>query len=99
MAQKRRCPDTPKEKKKPKAPSSGDRGGSTHFKQKIGQFKADVMQQCIDEINRVEAEAKQHGKKLKSRNKICDEFGLRASTVSKRMTRKVKMIGPQTRRC
>ena len=99
MAQKRRCPDTPKEKKKPKAPSSGNHGGSTHFKQKIGQFKADVMWQCIDEINRVEAEAKQHGKKLKSRNKICDEFGLRASTVSKRMTGKVKMIGHQTRRC
>ena len=58
MAWKCRCPDTLKEKKKLKAPSSGDRGGSTHFKQKIGQFKVDVMRQCIDEINRVEAEAK-----------------------------------------
>ena len=48
-------------KKKPKLPSSGDRGGSTHAHQKISLFKADVMWQCIDEINRVQAEAKRHG--------------------------------------
>ena len=52
------------------------------------------MWQCIAEINRVEAEAKQHGTKLKSRNKICDEFGLSLSTVSKGMTEKVKTMGP-----
>ena len=53
------CPDTPKDKKKkPKPPSLGDRGGSTHANQKIGHFKAYVMRQCIEEINRVEAEAK-----------------------------------------
>ena len=94
MAQKCWCPDTPKEKKKPKAPSSGECGGSTHANQKIGQFK-DVMWQCINEMIRVEAEAKQHGKKPKSRNKICDEFGLSPSTVSKRMTGKVKTMGPR----
>ena len=44
MAWKPRCPDTPKDKKKrPKPPSSGDRGGSTHANEKIGHFKADVM--------------------------------------------------------
>ena len=94
MAWKPQCPDTPKDqKKKPKPPSLGDRGGSTHANEKIGCFKADVMLQCIDEINRVEAEAKQHGMKPKSRNKICNEFGLSPSMVSKRMTRKVKTMG------
>ena len=40
MAWKPLCPDTPKDKKKkPKLPSSVDRGGSTHVKQKIGLFK------------------------------------------------------------
>ena len=59
MARKPWCPDTPKDKKKkPKPPSSGDHGGRTHVNEKIGHFKADVMRQCIDEINRVEAEAK-----------------------------------------
>ena len=32
--------------------------------------------------------------KLKSRKKICDEFGFSPSTVSKRMTGKVKTMGP-----
>ena len=96
MARKPRCPDTPKDKKKkPKQPSSGNRGGSTHANQKIGRFKANVMQQCIDEINRVEAEAKRHGMKPKSRNKICEEFRLSMSMVSKRMTGKVKTMGPR----
>ena len=95
MAWKPRCPDTPKEKKKkPKLPSSGDRGGSTHANQKIGLFQVDVMWQCIAEINRVEAEAKRHGMKPKSRNKICDEFWLSLSTVSKRMMGKAKTMGP-----
>ena len=96
MARKPRCPDTPKDKKKkPKHPSSGNHGCSTHVNQKVGHFKADVMWQCINEINRVEAEAKQHGAKPKSRNKICEEFGLSMSMVSKRMTRKVKTMGPR----
>ena len=95
MARKPRCPDTPKDKKKnPKPPSSGDRGGSTHAKQKIGLFQAEVMMKCIAEIHKVEADAKRHGKKPKSRNKICEEFGLSPSTVSKRMTGKVKSMGP-----
>ena len=96
MAQKPQGPDRPKDKKQqPKLPSSGDCGGSTHANQRIGLFQVDVMWQCIAEINRVEAEAKQHGTKLKSRNKICDEFGLSPSTVSKRMTGKVKTMGPR----
>ena len=95
IARKPRCPDTPKDKKKqPKPPSSGDHGRSTHAKQKIGLFQAEVMMKCIVEIHKVEADAKQHGKKLKSRNKICEEFGLSPSTVSKRMTGKVKSMGP-----
>ena len=94
MARKPRCSDTPKDKKKPKPPSSGDRGGSTHVNQRIGLFQVDVMWQCIAEINRVEAETKQYGTRPKSRNKICDEFGLSPSTVSKRMTGKVKRMGP-----
>ena len=49
---------------------------------------------CIVEIHKVEADAKQHGTKLKSRNKICKEFGLSPSMVSKRMTGKVKSMGP-----
>ena len=95
MAQKPRCPDTLKDKKKkPKPPSSGNHGGSTHKKQKIRLFQAEVMRKCIAEINKVEAEAKRHGMKPKSRNKICDEFGLSPSTTSKRMTGKVKSMGP-----
>ena len=59
MARKPHCPDTPKDKKKkPKPPSSGDRGGSTHTKQKIGLFQAEVMMKCIVEIRKVEADAK-----------------------------------------
>ena len=42
----------------------------------------------------MEADAKRHGKKLKSRNKICEKFGLSPSMVSKRMTGKVKSMGP-----
>ena len=70
MARKPRCPDTPKDKKKKPKPPSGDRGGSTHAKQMIGLFEAEVMRKCIAEIHKVEADAKRHGKKPKSRNKI-----------------------------
>ena len=38
MARKPRCPDTPKDKKKKPKPPSGDRGGSTHVKQKDWPF-------------------------------------------------------------
>ena len=59
MAHKPCCPDTPKDKKKkPKPPSSRDRGGSTHTKQKIGLFQAEAMMKCIAEIHKVEADAK-----------------------------------------
>ena len=95
MAWKPRCLDTPKDKKKkPKPPSSGDCEGSTHANQKTGLFKASKMIQCIAEIKRVEVGAKQDGTKLMSRNKICDKFGLSSSTISKRMTGKVKSMGP-----
>ena len=90
MARKARCPDTPKGMKKP-----GDRGGSTHQDMNIGLFKAEVMQACIDEIKRVEGEARlKNEKPKKSRNQICKEFGLSPSTVSKRMTGKVRSMGP-----
>ena len=66
MARKPHCPDTPKDKKKkPKPPSSRDCGGSTHAKQKIGLFKAEVMRKCIAEIHKVEADAKLHETKPK----------------------------------
>ena len=94
MARKPCYPDTPKDKKKKPKPPSGDRGGSTHAKQRIGLFEAEVMRKCIAEIHKVEADAKQHGKKPKSRNKICEDFGLSPSTVLKRMTGKVKSMGP-----
>ena len=70
----------------------GDHGGSMHKKQKIGLFQAVIMMKCIAEINKVEAEAKQNGMKPKSRNKICNEFGLSPSTVSQKMTGKIKSI-------
>ena len=95
MAWKPQCPDTLKDKKKkPKPPSSGDCGGSTHKKQKIGLFEVEIMMKCIAEINKEEAEAKQHGTKPKSRKKICKEFGINPSTVLKRMTGKFKLMGP-----
>ena len=64
-----------------------------HANQRIGLFEVTNMMKCIVEIKRVEVEVKQHGTKPKSRNKICDEFGLSLSTVSKRMTGKVKSMG------
>ena len=90
-----------KEDKKDKKPTKrhsdgGDRGGSTHANQSIGNFTADIMAQCIAEIHRVEAEAKAEGKVPLSRNKIARSFGLSPSTVSKRMTGKVTGMGPQS---
>ena len=90
MARKARCPNTPKSAKKP-----GDRGRSSHRDTNIGLFKAEVMQACIDEINRVEGAARLNNEKpKKSRNQICEEFGLSPSTVSKHMTGKVRSMGP-----
>ena len=85
---------TKDKKKKPKPPSSGDRCGSTHAKQKIELFQATVMMNCIAGIKRVEADAKRHGTKPLSRNKICKSYGLSPSTVLKRITGKVKSMGP-----
>ena len=92
MSLEPRCPDTPKDrKKKPKPPSSGDCGRSMHAKQKIGLFQVEVMMKCIVEINKVEAEAKQHGTKPKSRNKICRDFRLSLSMVSKRISSNIPL--------
>ena len=82
MAWKPRCPDTQKDKKKkPKPPSSGDRGRSTHVNERIGLFEATVMEKCIAEIKRVEADTKRHGTQPLSRNKICKSYGLSLSMV------------------
>ena len=48
-----------KQKKDTKLHSGeGDRGGSTHANESIGNFTADMMAQCIVKIKQVEAEAK-----------------------------------------
>ena len=86
-----------KDKKQTKRHSDGgDRGGSTHTNESIANFTADIMAQCIAEINRVEAEAKITGNVPLSRNKIARSYGLSPSTVSKRMTGKVVGMGPQS---
>ena len=86
-----------KQKKDTKRHSGeGDRGGSTHANQTIVNFTADVMTQCIAEINRVEAEAKRDGTTPLSRNKISRSFGLAPVTFSKWMTGKVIRMGPQS---
>ena len=95
MVWKPQCSDTPKDKKKkPKLSSLGDHGGSMHANQRTELFEVTNMMNCIAEIKRVDAEAKQDGTKLKSRNQICGEFGLSLSTISKRMTGKAKSMGP-----
>ena len=49
------------------------------------------MKACIDEIKEVEQKAKDQGKKPEfSRNEICEKHGISPSSVSKRMTGKVK---------
>ena len=88
MARKKKCPD---DKPKPK----GDRGGSTHYQKTIGNFKGEVMRQCIEEIKKVESSPIPEGqKKRRSRNEIAISFGLSPSSVSKRMTGKVLSMGP-----
>ena len=89
MAWKRKCPDD----KKPQKPK-GDRGGSTHYKQSIGNFKAETMRKCIEEIRRVESMPVPPGMKRPSRNEIAASFGLSLSSVSKQMTGKVLSMGP-----
>ena len=71
-------------------------GGSAHKDQSNGNFTADTMIQCINEIKQVEAEAAAKGQTPKlSRNKICKKYGLAPGTISLRITGKVKGMGPQ----
>ena len=44
-------------------PTTSPGGGSAHKDQSIGNFTADVMVACIEEIKRVEAEAAAKGEK------------------------------------
>ena len=69
--------------KKPQKPK-GDRGGSSHYKQTIGNFKAETMRKCIKEIKRVESTPVPPGKKRPSRNEIAASFGLSPSSGFKR---------------
>ena len=89
MAWKKKCPDD----KKPQKPK-GDHGGSTHYKQTIGNFKAETMQKCIEEIRRVESMPVPPGMKRPSRNEIAASYGLSPSSVSKQMMGKVLSMGP-----
>ena len=59
-----------------------DHGGSTHYKQSIGNFKAETMQKYIEEIRRVESQPVPPGTKCPSRNEIVVSFGLSLSSVS-----------------
>ena len=67
--------------KKPQKPK-GDRGGSTHYKQTIRNFKAETMQKCIEEIKRVESMPVPPRTKRPSRKEIAVSFGLSLSSVS-----------------
>ena len=70
--------------------------GSAHKDQLTGNFTADTMMQCINEIVQVKVEAAANNEPPKlSRNKICKKYGLAPGTISKRMTGKVKGMGPQ----
>ena len=89
MAWKRKCPDD----KKPQKPK-GDHGGSTHYKQSIGNFKVETMRKCIEEIKRVESTPVPPGMKRPSKNEIVASFGLSPSSVLKHMTGKVLSMGP-----
>ena len=101
MGHKQMCPDS--DKKKKKSPNrhtdkagKKDQGDSAHANQWIGLFTAEEMKACINEIKEDEQRAKDEGKKPKfSRNEICDKHGISPSSVSKRMTGKVKGYRPQ----
>ena len=101
MGRKRMCPDSDKKRKKtsPKRHTDEqkkDRGDSAHANTRIGLFTAEQMKACIDEIKEVEQKAKDEGNKPKfSRNQLCAKHGISPSSVSKRMTGKVKGYGPQ----
>ena len=71
-----------------------DHGGSSHYKQTIGNFKVETMQKCIEEIRRVESMPVPPGTKRPSRNEIAASYGLSPSSVSKRITGKVLSMGP-----
>ena len=71
-----------------------DCGGSSHYKQTIGNFKAETMRKCIKEIRRVESMPVPPGTKHPSRNGIAASYGLSPSSVSKRMTGKVQSMRP-----
>ena len=101
---KRRKRNQAKDKEKDKDRSTGKEtkrntspgGGSAHKDQSTGNFTVDMMMQCINEIVQVEVEAAANNEPPKlSRNKICKKYGLAPGTVSKRMTGKVKGLGPQ----
>ena len=89
MARKKKCPDD----KKPQKPK-GDCGGSSHYKQTIGNFKAETMRKCIEEIRRVESTPVPPGMKHPSRNEIAASYGLSLSSVLKWMMGKVLSMGP-----
>ena len=58
---------------------------------------AESMRKCIEDVKAVEARQKEQGlaKLERSSNKICKEFGIHPSTLSKRMTGKVVGMGSQ----
>ena len=59
-------------------------GGSAHRHQSTGNFMANTMIQCINEIKQIKAEAAAKGELPKlSRNTICRKYGLAPGTVSK----------------
>ena len=89
MARNKKCPDD----KKPQKPK-GDCGGSSHYKQTIGNLKAETMRKYIKEIRRVESMPVPPGTKRPSRNEIVASYGLSPSSVSKRMMGKVLSMGP-----
>ena len=89
MAWKRKYPDDKKPQK-----LKGDCGGSTHYKQSIGNFKVETMQKCIEEIRGIESMPVPPGMKHPSRNEIVASFGLSPSSVSKCMMGKVLSMGP-----
>ena len=89
MAWKRKCPDDKKPQK-----LKGDCGGSTHYKQSIGNFKAETMRKCIEEIKRVETMPVPPGMKCPSRNEIAASSWLSPSSVPKCMMGKVLFMGP-----
>ena len=70
--------------------------GSAHRDQSTGNFTVDTMIQCINEIIQVKAEVTANNEPPKlSRNTMCRKYEFAPGTISKRMTGKVKGMGPQ----